>query len=180
MNAYHFTTRWRINASCERVYRILEDVASLPDWWPSVYLDVKVLEKGQPGGVGKVVALYTKGWLPYTLRWQFRVTSAEFPTGFSLEAWGDFVGKGIWTFRPVSDEWSEVIYDWEITAEKPLLKKLSWLLRPVFSANHHWAMRMGEKSLKLEIMRREAATAEARQLIPEPPKALFAPRKTSL
>ncbi|MCB9294333.1 MAG: hypothetical protein H6559_14605 [Lewinellaceae bacterium] len=91
MSAYHFITRWQMEASCEEVYRILEDVDGLARWWPSVYLDVRVLEKGRPGGVGKVVELYTKGWLPYTLRWKFRVTEADFPNGFSLEAFGDFL-----------------------------------------------------------------------------------------
>ena len=151
MNAYHFTTRWEVKASCGEVYRILEDVESLVDWWPSVYLDVQVLEKGQPGGVGKVVALLTKGWLPYTLHWQFEVTETQFPKRLALVAKGDFVGTGVWTLCPLSCNRTEVIYDWRVAAEKPLLKKLSWLLRPVFAANHRWAMRMGEKSLKEKI-----------------------------
>jgi hypothetical protein len=64
-NAYHFITRWYVQATPEEVYRILEDVDSLAVWWPSVYLDVKVLEKWQEEGVGKLVELFTKGWLPY-------------------------------------------------------------------------------------------------------------------
>jgi hypothetical protein len=48
--------------------------------------------------VVKLVDLYTKGWLPYTLRWQFRVTESRSPYGFTIEALGDFVGRGIWTF----------------------------------------------------------------------------------
>lgn len=87
-NSYHFMTYWEVEASQEEVYRLLEEVEALPEWWPSVYLDLIVLEKGQKGGVGKVVELYTKGWLPYTLRWKFRVTRSEFPLGFSLEAFG--------------------------------------------------------------------------------------------
>jgi hypothetical protein len=81
MSAYHFTTRWIIPATCVEVYRTLEAVEDLSRWWPSVYLDVKQLEKGQPGGVGKRVMLYTKGFLPYTLKWQFVVTNTEFPYG---------------------------------------------------------------------------------------------------
>ncbi len=150
---YQFVTTWNINAACEEVYRILEDVDHLADWWPSVYLDVKVLEKGQPGGVGKLVSLYTKGWLPYALRWGFRVTDAQFPNGFALQAFGDFVGRGIWRFRQ-EGETCVITYDWNISAEKPLLKKLTFLLRPLFSANHEWAMRKGLESLQLELRRR--------------------------
>lgn len=164
---YNFLTTWEIRASCEEVYRILEDVASLAAWWPSVYLDVKVLEKGQPGGVGKLVELYTKGWLPYTLRWKFRVTTADFPNGFSLQALGDFVGTGVWEFRQ-EGETCVVIYDWRISAEKPFLKKLSWLLRPAFSANHEWAMRKGLESLELERRRRNGE-----RNVPAPPAPTF-------
>ena len=173
MSAYHFVTRWLIDATCEEVYRILEDVDGLPRWWPSVYLDVQILEKGQAGGIGKVVELYTKGWLPYTLRWRFRVAAADFPNGFSLEAFGDFAGKGIWTFLTTTDSQCEVVYDWQISAEKPLLKLLTPLLRPIFSKNHLWAMRMGERSLCLEIRRRRAKTREERESVPPPPGPTF-------
>ena len=167
-NSYHFITVWRIKATCEEVYRTLEDVDALARWWPSVYLDVKVEERGQPGGVGKVVALYTKGWLPYTLRWRFRVTETNFPTGFALDAWGDFLGRGIWTFDEEPDGMCRITYDWRLAAEKPMLKRLSWLLKPLFSANHHWAMRQGLVSLELELRRRRGETGVA-----EPPKATW-------
>ncbi len=173
MSTYHFITRWHIAATCEEVYRILEDVDGLARWWPSVYLDVKILEKGQPGGVGKVVELFTKGWLPYTLRWKFRVTATDFPNGFSLDALGDFVGKGVWTFRPTRDGKCEVVYDWQISAEKPLLRFLTPILRPIFSANHLWAMRMGEQSLRLELQRRRAKTAGELAFVPTAPGPTF-------
>lgn len=164
---YNFLTTWRLRASQEEVYRILEEVDALAAWWPSVYLDVKVREKGQPGGIGKRVELYTKGWLPYSLRWQFRVTAANFPNGFALQALGDFVGTGVWIFRQDGAD-CVVTYDWRISAEKPILKKLSWLLRPLFSANHEWAMRKGLESLELELRRRRGE-----QQVPPPPKPTF-------
>jgi hypothetical protein len=173
MNDYHFITYWSVPASCEKVYRTLEEVERLTEWWPSVYLDVRVLDKGQAGGVGKLVELYTKGWLPYTLRWKFRVTEADFPNGFSLQALGDFSGTGAWTFQTTGDGYCKVTYDWQIQANKPLLKKLTPLLRPLFSLNHHWAMRMGERSLRLEIRRRQAKTAAERAAVPPPPGPTF-------
>ncbi len=173
MNSYHFVTKWQVEATCEEVYRILEDVEALPRWWPSVYLEVKQLEKGRPGGVGKVVSLYTKGWLPYTLRWQFNVTETHFPFGFSLEAVGDFAGTGVWTFKQESEGCCDITYDWRINAEKPLLKMFTFLLRPIFSANHLWAMRKGEESLKLEIRRVKAETEAERAAVPFPPGPTF-------
>jgi hypothetical protein len=146
---------------------VLSQATDLVRWWPSVYLDVQEVEPGDENGIGKVVRLYTKGWLPYTLRWTFRVTESSYPYGFTLEAWGDFIGRGIWTLEQ-QGEWVNVIYDWKISAEKPLLRYLSFLLKPIFGANHQWAMRMGEESLKLELMRRHATTPEERARIPPP------------
>lgn len=166
---YHFVTRWEIEASCAEVYNILKEADDLARWWPSVYLDVKTLEKGDADGRGKLVALYTKGWLPYTLKWQFRVTDVH-PhdhSGFSLEALGDFVGNGVWTFRQ-DGQTCQVVYDWRIEAEKPLLKYLSFLMKPLFSANHHWAMRKGLESLLLELRRKRGESG-----VPGPPPPTF-------
>lgn len=174
MSQYHFFTEWELEATPEEVYRTLEDVNALSRWWPSVYLDVKILEKGAPGGVGKRVALYTKGWLPYTLKWEFVTTASNFPEGYQLEALGDFKGKGVWRFQAIPNtNRCKATYDWQISAEKPLLKYLSFIFRPLFAANHHWAMRKGEQSLKLELLRQRAGSQEERDRIPPPPPPTF-------
>jgi hypothetical protein len=62
---YHFVTNWKIPGTAREVAVVLGDALALPRWWPSVNLDVKELEPGDP--VTKVVCvieLYTKGWLP--------------------------------------------------------------------------------------------------------------------
>jgi hypothetical protein len=168
-NDYHFITHWRVQSTIKEVSDIIGDAADLVRWWPSVYLGVEVLEPGDGNGLGKVVSLYTKGWLPYTLRWQFRVTKVR-QDGFTLQAWGDFDGSGIWTF--VQDgSWVNITYDWRISAEKPLLRYFSFIMKPIFAANHRWAMAKGEESLRLEIARLHAATQAERALVPAPPRA---------
>jgi hypothetical protein len=97
-NDYHFITHWRVTGTVEEVYRVLSNATDLVRWWPAVYLNVKELAPGDQNGVGKVVSLHTKGWLPYTLRWQYRVCRVDFPAGFAFEASGDFVGSGEWKF----------------------------------------------------------------------------------
>jgi hypothetical protein len=166
-NDYHFITRWRVNSTIKEVADILSDAADLVRWWPSVYLDVVVLKPGDEKGLGKVVSLYTKGWLPYTLRWDFEVTDVR-QDGFTLVASGDFEGRGIWTFEQ-DGPWVNVIYDWKISAEKPLLRNFSFIIKPIFEANHRWAMAKGEESLKLELARR-AAKPEERANLPAPPQ----------
>ena len=169
---YHFITRWRVAGTVTEVTDVLKNAEDLVRWWPSVYLDVRVLEPGDAAGVGKKVSLLTKGWLPYTLRWQFRVTESRHPFGYTLEALGDFEGRGVWRFEPDGGH-VNITYDWKIRARKPLLNALSFLLRPLFSANHQWAMARGEESLRLELARRHAATPAAAASIPPPPGPTF-------
>src|SRR5207249_4543352 len=63
----------------------------------------------------------------------------------------------------------DITYDWRLRAEKPLLRNLSFLLKPLFEANHRWAMAQGEESLKLELARRRAISDAARAAVPPPP-----------
>ena len=168
LNQYHFISRWRLEGTCGEVADVLGDPLALARWWPSVYLRVEELRPPDARGVGRVVRLHTKGWLPYTIRWEFVVTQSQYPFGFTIEATGDFVGRGEWTFVQ-KGPMVVITYDWRIAAEKPLLKVFTPLLRPVFEANHRWAMAQGETSLKLELARRRAASDAARAGIPSPP-----------
>jgi hypothetical protein len=164
-NEYVFVTRWRVAASTQEVFDILEDPEALSRWWPAVYLAVRRLPDGS-------VDLLTKGWLPYRLRWRFRVTERHPPHGFSLEASGDLVGRGVWTLRQ-DGSFAQVEYDWRVRADKPLLRYGSFIFKPIFAANHRWAMARGEESLRLEILRRHARTAAERALVPPPPAPTF-------
>jgi hypothetical protein len=165
---YSFQTEWRVLGTPQEVAAILEDPAELPRWWPSVYLDVEQVSAGDERGVGRRARLHTRGWLPYTLRWELTVTESRGVEGFSIEAAGDLAGTGRWTLQE-SGAWTLVRYDWRVRAEKPLLRVLSPLLRPVLAANHRWAMRRGEESLALELLRRRARQASERARIPAPP-----------
>lgn len=169
---YKFVTRWAVDGSPAEVYAILDDAPALPVWWPAVYLSIEQRAPGDAYGVGKAFRVLTKGWLPYTIRWTFRVTKKRPPYGFQLEAHGEFVGTGEWTFAADGPR-CVVTYDWRIRAEKPLLRRLSFFLKPVFSANHRWAMAKGEESLKLELLRRRARTPEERAAVPPPPGPTF-------
>lgn len=180
-NDYHFITHWQVQGTMKEVADILGNADDLVRWWPSVYLGVKTLKEGDEKGLGKEVSLYTKGWLPYTLRWNFRVSEVA-ENGFTITAWGDFDGRGIWTFEQ-DGPWVNVTYDWKISAEKPLLRYFSFIMKPIFSANHRWAMAKGEESLRLELARRHTVTRGLgrspaptdRAIIAMPPRATAIP-----
>jgi hypothetical protein len=169
---YRFVTVWRVPGAIAEVTAVLRDGSALPRWWPSVYLAVAPREDGDADGVGSVTDLHTTGWLPYTLRWALTITEPVTDTGFALSAAGDLNGTGRWTFEQDGPE-VVITYDWRVSAGKPLLRRLGWLLRPAFEANHRWAMARGEESLKLELRRNRATSATERARVPPPPGPTF-------
>jgi hypothetical protein len=167
-SSYHFVSRWRVDGTCGEVADVLGDPVALSRWWPSVYLTVEEIAPPDARGLGRRVGLVTKGWLPYTIRWEFEVVGSRYPHGFTIVASGDFDGRGVWTFEQDGPA-VNIEYDWQLTAAKPLLRNLSLLLRPLFETNHRWAMARGEESLRLELARRRATSAAARASVPPPP-----------
>jgi len=168
-NDYHFVDRWCVEGDVKEVADIIEDALSLPHWWGSVYFEVKELEPGEANhGTGKLISVRAGGWLPYTLKMTFRTVESRYPNGFTMDATGDLEGKGIWTFEP-DGPFVNVTYDWTIRANKSIIEKFSFLLKPIFRSNHNWTMRRGEQSLKLELLRRRAKSTEELARIPPPP-----------
>jgi polyketide cyclase/dehydrase/lipid transport protein len=174
VNDYEFVDKWRVKGTLEEVYDILSNGEDLKRWWPGIYLDAKEVEHGDESGLGRVVNFRAQGGrLLYVLNWTARTIETRKPYGFSLEASGDFIGKGVWTFEQDGD-WVNVTYVWTIRAAAPILRYLSFLIKPILAENHRYAMRVGEQSLKLELARRHAHTPEERAMIPDlPPPITF-------
>lgn len=160
---YHFITRWRVRASAEDVFDILSHPLDYPRWWPSVYLEVTRTSTGS-------FQLHTRGRLPYTLRWNARTTVNEPPNFLIIEATGDLTGRGIWSIVP-DGEFTDISFDWKVSALKPVIRRLTFLLRTAFEANHRWAMEQGLASLELELRRYRAGNVEESNAIPAPPAA---------
>src|SRR5437762_9858450 len=116
-NDYHFVDCWRVEGDIKEVADTLGDALSLPRWWGSVYFEVKEIEPGGEHEIGKLISLRAGGWLPYTLRIDFRTVESRYPYGFSMDATGDLEGKGIWTFEP-DGPFVNVTYDWTIRADR--------------------------------------------------------------
>ena len=152
-NEYHFITRWRVVATVEEVYDIISKPLEYVRWWPEVYLSARAEKKGRPDRVGDRLYLHTKGWLPYTLRWTAEVVEFVPPTRLEVRATGDFNGRGVWNLTN-SGPSTSVRFDWHILAEKPLLRYLSFIAKPIFSWNHEWAMTRGRERFIQEIARR--------------------------
>jgi uncharacterized protein YndB with AHSA1/START domain len=158
-NTYHFVTRWRVKAASEEVYDIISQPLEYPRWWPAVYLDCRQTTAGARDGTGRCVQFHTRGWLPYTLRWEACTAEAASPHRIVVEASGDLNGRGVWSFAQDGD-FTEITFDWNVEPAKPLLRYLTPVLRPVLDANHRWAMQQGEISLREELIRYRARVPE--------------------
>jgi Polyketide cyclase / dehydrase and lipid transport len=152
-NDFRIVTYWRVEATADEVAAVLTDAEALPRWWGQVYLAVAVVAAGDADGIGRQVTVLSKGWLPYRIRWTGELVAADLPHSWSIRATGDLVGEGVWMLTE-ADGWTDAVYDWRVSADRPLFRLLSPLLAPVFAWNHRWAMARGEEGLRLEVVRR--------------------------
>lgn len=95
--------------------------------------------------------------MPYTLDWESCAIEVARPHRLAIRATGDFIGRGIWTIQQAGS-FVDAAIDWKMTANKHLLRYSSFLLRPVFEANHRWAMQRGREGLEQELKCRSNLT----------------------
>ena len=168
---YRFVNRWRVPGTLDEVSDVIQHPDEFRRWWPAAWLDYELVEPGDQDGVGRVFRYRVKGWLPYSLNLTFRVTERQPPHSFAVEASGDLVGNGRWTLEQDGDR-VDVTYDWRVRAERPLIRRLSPFVKPIFRSNHFWVMRQGAYSMMYELLRRRATTDEARSRVPAAPRPI--------
>lgn len=155
---YWLRTWWRIPAELHAVMGVIAEPADLVRWCPWVFLDVEVRRRPAGTLVGTEVRLLTRGWLPYTLRFDARIAEASSaPPRLVIHTRGDFDGCGVFRCRLPSDTPDgrlEVTLDWRVRVHKPVVARLSRLLWPVFARNHAWTMARGYQGLVRELERR--------------------------
>ena len=168
---YRFVNRWRVPGTIQEVADIIQHPDGFRHWWPAAWLDYELVEEGDANGIGRVFRYRVKGWLPYSLRLTFTVTDRQPPHTFAVASAGDLVGEGRWTLEQ-DGPMVEVTYDWRVRAERPLIRLLSPVVKPIFRSNHFWVMRQGAYSMMYELMRRRATTDEERRRVPPPPRPI--------
>jgi hypothetical protein len=116
--------------------------------------------------------VWSKGWLPYTLRLEFDVTELPDTPGVLVRVAGDCEGRCLCT---VTDRGSrlQIVFDWRVRVHKPVIRRWSWLLRPLFVTNHRWVMARGLESLRLELARRRREATLDGSPVPPPPGPTF-------
>ncbi len=141
MAQYEFLTSWCVDAPIERVFAVLNDSAAFPQWWKGVTA-VEVLEPGAADGVGELARYSWRSVLPYTLRFDSRVTRVEPPHLIEGQATGELEGVGVWRLFAAPDS-TAVLYDWRVRTTKRWMNIWGPVARPAFRWNHDRVMHQG-------------------------------------
>ncbi len=157
---YRFVDEWHVPMPIERTYELLGDPLGYPEWWPEAFPKAE----GDPGPPkpGNRVAVVSKGFLPYRLRWTLTCVAVERPTRIDAEMSGDFVGTSSWALSE-EDGGTKAVLDFRPAVAKPLVRILTPVLRPLFAANHRWAMERGQEAIRRLAEREHDADAPGRR-----------------
>jgi uncharacterized protein YndB with AHSA1/START domain len=164
MRPYLFVDEWDVAAPPEAVFEAIADSRSYPRWWRPVYLDVQA---NGPAALGTAASHHFKGRLPYHLRTRSLIVELEPPRRVVADVDGDLRGRGTWTLTPGS-QGTHVRFDWQVHADRVLLRMLTPVLRPIFRWNHNWAIARAKEGLEPYARRaaESSALAAARPLSP--------------
>jgi uncharacterized protein YndB with AHSA1/START domain len=133
---YVFIDEWDVEAPMEAVFDALSDPASYPLWWRPVHIEADV---DRPPAEGQVAHQHFKGRLPYHLHTRSEIIRRERPTVLEATVTGDLSGRGVWTLAERVGR-THVRFDWRVNADRPLLRALTPIFRPLLRWNHNWAI----------------------------------------
>lgn len=159
---YVFVDEWDVVAPPEAVFGALADACAYPRWWRPVYLSA---QSDGPVAVGTASEQHFKGRLPYHLHTRSAITELDPPRRVTAEVEGDLQGRGTWTLTPTA-EGTHVRFDWQVYADRKLLRVLTPVLRPVFRWNHNWAIARAIEGLEPYAQRAAAAARSGQALAP--------------
>ena len=151
-----FVDEWEVAAPREAVFEAIADARTYPEWWRPVYITT---EADGPPEVGRSSSQYFKGRLPYKLRTHSTITRLERPTIVEADVGGDLRGRGLWTLTERNGG-THVRFDWRVFADRPLLRRLTPALRPLFRWNHNWAIKRAMEGLEPYARKRAGSTTQ--------------------
>jgi uncharacterized protein YndB with AHSA1/START domain/quercetin dioxygenase-like cupin family protein len=144
MRPYLFVDEWDVSAPPEAVFDAIADSRSYPRWWRPVYLDVQA---DGPAAPGTAASHHFKGRLPYHLHTRSVIAEIDPPHRVVADVDGDLRGRGTWTLTSVPHG-THVRFDWQVHADRALLRVLTPVLRPIFRWNHNWAIARAKEGLE--------------------------------
>jgi uncharacterized protein YndB with AHSA1/START domain/quercetin dioxygenase-like cupin family protein len=160
--SYLFVDEWDVVAPPEAVFDALADARTYPQWWRPVYLGAQA--DGRVA-LGTASTQHFKGRLPYHLHTSSVIAELDPPHRVTADVEGDLRGRGTWTLTPTAAG-THVRFDWQVYADRKLLRALTPVLRPLFRWNHNWAIARAIDGLEPYAQRAGAAAGSPQALTP--------------
>lgn len=173
--SFEIDSYWEMEATSPELDFVLENPLSIADWWAAVFMRVEVIEGDYYSGEGMLVKLWTKGFLPHTFSFLANVTHDDENDQVIVKTRGDFGGVGKIT-RSARSEGMMIHVNWQTSVDNHYLYWVMMAVKPVFVANHKWAMRKGKEGLAAELLRRKHGTPHTHERRQKPtfPHNIFA------
>src|SRR5215217_4007688 len=139
MRPYRFADEWLLPASTSEVFEAVTDLANYSLWWSNV-LSVRQLEED-------VAEMVCRAALPYQLVIRMHRREQNERTGeLRVEISGDLQGFLAGKLLSVTSG-TQLLITQEVEVHKNSLRRLDFIARPLFRANHSAMMRRGCKGL---------------------------------
>ncbi len=139
-NFYKFRSEWTLHATRGDVYLALEQLDDYPLWW-------KQITRARPRSDDSY-DLTARSLLPYELEFVTTQRRRDPVEGvLEAELSGDLGGFSRWTIS-TDGAVTTAVFDEEVIANKALLRRLAYVARPAFRANHAIMMRDGQRGLQ--------------------------------
>jgi len=147
---YDFTDVWTIPASIEFAWRMVDDVAGWPRWWPDYRFAEIVSDVSH--GPGTRWHVRVKSDLPYTVDFEFTVLEHEPPTYVRTSVEGFFEGTIDWRLEKMAQNETRLTLHEETETKWALINLTARIGgRRLLMRNHESAMRRGEVGMKKAI-----------------------------
>ena len=144
---YEFVDVWTVPAPVDMAWRMVDDVAGWPRWWPD-YRSARIVSRVEHG-TGARWHVRVKSDLPYTLDFEFSVLEHRPPAYVRVHTEGFFEGDIEWRLESVAPEQTRLTLSERTETMWPLINRTARLGgRRLLESNHRAAMRRGEAGLK--------------------------------
>jgi len=166
LHRYRFRSVWQVPATAAETIAALRRLEDYPAWWSQVRSAVRVDDD--------TYDMVARSLLPYDLTFRSTRSVDDEDTGV-LEArlTGDLDGFSRWRVlgHSTTTGTTTLVFEEEVLAHKPLLRRLALVARPAFVANHALMMRAGQRGLTAYLAGRRSVSQNSTDMkAPRPVK----------
>lgn len=159
-------SRWRLETTRERLWELLGKPADWPAWWPHL-VGVTRLADGDAEGIGARHAFRWRSGLGYRLLMVITSVRSDPCRELEGQASGDLHGIGLWVITEDGPGAVRLTYRWDVELRKAWMRRLAFVLLPVFAWRHFAVMRSGARGMARRLGCRLSQVEEWSAITPE-------------